>query len=70
MYPTNALTNDEIAELDYLFNDTVCEVQSTSCKKGSVANSVLCNEGDKPTMDSETVLPNSVKREEACELFA
>ena len=35
MFPTspiNALTDDEIAELDYLFNDTVCEVQSTSCK--------------------------------------
>ena len=32
---------------------TVCEVQSTSCKKGSVANSALCSEGDKPTMDSE-----------------
>ena len=66
MYPTNALTNDEIAELDYLFNDTVCEVQSTSCKKGSVANSVLHGEVDKPKMDSKNIL----SEEEAWELFA
>ena len=72
--PINVLTDDEIAELDCLFNYTVCEVQSTSCKKGSVANRVLHSEVDKPTMDSQTVLPNSVKRvlseEEAWELFA
>ena len=43
---------------------TVCEVQSTSSKKGSVANSVLHSEVDKPKMDSETVLPNSVKRDD------
>ena len=43
---------------------TVCEVQSTSYKKGSVANSVLHGEVDKPKMDSETVLPNSVKRDD------
>ena len=43
---------------------TVCKVQSTSCKKGSVTNSVLHSEVDKPKMDSETVLPNSVKRDD------
>ena len=32
---------------------TVCEVQMNLAKKGSVANSDLCSEGDKPTMDSE-----------------
>lgn len=43
---------------------TVCEVQSTSSKKGSVANSVLHSEVDKPKMDSENVLSNSVKRDD------
>ena len=32
---------------------TVCEVQPHLAKKGSVANSVLYSEVDKPTMDSE-----------------
>ena len=59
MFSTNALTDDEIVELDYLFN-TVCEVQSTCCKKGSVANSVLHGEVDK----------NVLSEEEAWELFA
>ena len=45
-------------------NPTKCEVQSDPTKKGSVANSVLCSEGDKPKMDSESVLPNSVKRDD------
>ena len=43
---------------------TVCEVQPHLAKKGSVANSDLQSEVDKPTMDSETVLPNSVKRDD------
>ena len=43
---------------------TVCEVQPHLAKKGSVANSDLHGEVDKPTMDSETVLPNSVKRDD------
>ena len=60
MFPTHALTDDEIAELDYLFNGTVCEVQPYLAKKGSVANSVLHSEVDK------TVL----SQEEAWELFA
>ena len=65
MFPTNALTDnaltdDEIAELDYLFNDTVCEVQMNPTKKGSVADSDLHSEGGK------TVL----SQEEAWELFA
>ena len=43
---------------------TVCEVQRHLAKKGSVADSVLHGEVDKPKMDSETVLPNSVKRDD------
>ena len=54
---------------------TVCEVQPDLTKKGSVANSVLHSEVDKPVeklpwetdcpkVDSETVLPNSVKRDD------
>ena len=60
MFPTNTLTDDEIAELDYLFNHTVCEVQMNPTKKGSVADSDLQSEVDK------TVL----SKEEAWELFA
>ena len=30
--PINALTDDEIAELDYLFNDTVCDLHSDGGK--------------------------------------
>ena len=60
MFPINALTDDEIAELDYLFNDTVCEVQPHLAKKGSVADSVLYSEGDKIVLSEE----------EAWELFA
>ena len=60
MFSTNALTDDEIAELDYLFNDTVCEVQSTSCKKVSATDSDLHSEGDKIVLSEE----------EAWELFA
>ena len=66
MFSTNALTDDEIAELDYLFDDTACEVQMNPTKKGSVTNSDLHGEVDKPTMDSENVL----SEEEAWELFA
>lgn len=58
---------------------TVCEVQSTSSKKGSVADSDL--QGDKPEMDSETIDIDSLfdedtddrpvlSEEEAWELFA
>ena len=64
--PINALTDDEIAELDYLFDDKVCEVHLNPTKKGSVADSDLHSEVDKPTMDSQTVL----SEEEAWELFA
>ena len=60
MFTTNDLTDDEIAELDYLFNDTVCEVQPDITKKGSVANSDLQSEGDKTVLSEE----------EAWELFA
>ena len=45
---------------------TVCEVQMNPTKKGSVADSDLHSEGDKPKMDSENVL----SEEEAWELFA
>ena len=102
MFPTNALTDDEIAELDELFSvsqngnaddwgeqidfsveeildmPTVCEVQPHLAKKGSVANSVLHGEVDKPTMDSEQFSQKSsttddrpiLSEEEAWELFA
>ena len=60
MFTTNDLTDDEIAELDYLFDDTVCEVQSDITKKGSVANSDLHSEVDKTVLSEE----------EAWELFA
>ena len=43
---------------------TVCEVQMNPTKKGSVTDSDLQSEGDNPKMDSETVLPNSVKRDD------
>lgn len=55
MFPTNDLTADEIAELDYLFNDTVCEVQMNPTKKGSVADSDLCSEGNKTVLSQEEV---------------
>ena len=42
---------------------TVCEVQSTSCKKGSVADSDLQSEGDNPKMDSETEKSNLTNRD-------
>ena len=58
--PINALTDDEIAELDYLFNDTMGEVQSDLTKKGSVADSDLHSEGGKTVLSEE----------EAWELFA
>ena len=60
MFTTNDLTDDEIAELDYLFNDTVCEVQSDLAKKGSVTDSDLHSEGNKTVLSEE----------EAWELFA
>ena len=60
MFPTHALTDDEIAELDELFNRTVCEVQPHLTKKGSVADSDLQSEVDK----------NVLSEEEAWELFA
>ena len=53
MFSTHALTDDEIAELDYLFNGTVCDVQPHLAKKGSVADSDLQSEGDYPKVDSE-----------------
>ena len=62
--PINALTDDEIAELDYLFNDTVCEVQPHLAKKGSVTDSDLQSEVQ-PDL-TKTVL----SEEEAWELFA
>ena len=60
MFSTNALTDDEIAELNYLFDDTACEVQRHLAKKGSVANRVLHSEVDKTVLSEE----------EAWELFA
>ena len=42
---------------------TVCEVQSTSCKKGSVADSDLQSEGDCPKVDSETEKSNLTNRD-------
>ena len=60
MFSTNALTDDEIAELDYLFNGTVCEVQSHISKKGSVSDSDLYGEVGKTVLSEE----------EAWELFA
>ena len=58
--PINALTDDEIAELDELFDGTVCEVQMNPTKKGSVADSDLHSEVDKTVLSEE----------EAWELFA
>ena len=43
---------------------TVCEVQMNPTKKGSVANSVLHGEVDKPTMDSETEKSNLTNRDD------
>ena len=56
----NGNAYDEIAELDYLFDDTVCEVQPHLAKKGSVADSDLHSEVDKIVLSEE----------EAWELFA
>ena len=65
----NSATDDWGEQIDFSVEEmldmpTVCEVQSHISKKGSVANSVLHSEVDKPKMDSETVLPNSVKRDD------
>ena len=72
--PINALTDDEIAELDELFNRTIGEVQPDLAK---VTDSDLHSEGDKPKMDSEQGSQKSSKvdryvlsQEEAWELFA
>ena len=43
---------------------TVCEVQPHLAKKGSVANSDLHSEVDKPTMDSETEKSNLTNRDD------
>ena len=67
----NSATDDWGEQIDFSVEEildmpTVCEVQMNPTKKGSVADSDLHGEVDKPTMDSENVL----SEEEAWELFA
>ena len=63
----NSATDDWGEQIDFSVEEmldmpTVCEVQMNPTKKGSVANSDLQSEVDKPTMDSQTDTPNLAER--------
>lgn len=71
----NSATDDWGEQIDFSVEEildmpTVCEVQMNPTKKGSVADSDLQSEGDYLAMDSETVLPNSVKQVNSVQMDA